>query len=405
MRQSTRSEIGLLIGHVIQILLGIQVGMIGVGWPYIQKSFGLGFESLGLLVGGGMLARLFSSFASGRLIGQLGLRKFILGGVMLFGIGSLGYGLAPSWAVLLLSAFIAGLGDSAFGSGLSTYVVSNYNARRLNWLQGVFGLGLMIGPQLITWLVRDLGHPWQFVYLLVGAAICVLWLLLIPLSADWQLIPHHVEGQAPLRPASVRQTLKLRLLWLCLAVFFVYGGAEVATGQFVNALYTDGRGIDPRTVSTWITLFWLGFTVGRLGLGSIVDRIGKTRLIRFSTVGIILGSLLIWLYRDPNLSYLGLLLTGLSLGPIFPTLTAQSGERFGLAHMANAVGFQMGAGALGAAVLPSIAGSLAVQLSIEAIPIMLVIQAIVLLALHEYMLVYGKRKASPRVLSPKLDQV
>ena len=393
MRHNTRNEIALLIGHVIQVLLGIQVGMLGVGWPYIEKTFGLGFESLGILVGVGMLARLFSSFASGRLIARLGLRKFILGGVLLFGLGSLGYGLAPSWGLLLLTAFLAGLGDSAFGSGLSTYVVSNYPARRLNWLQGVFGLGLMIGPQPVTWLVRDLGLAWQLVYLLVGAAICGLWLLLLPLSNHWQLVPNHVEGQAPLRPASARQTLRLPLLWLCLAVYFFYGGAEVGTGQFVNALYTDGRGIDPRTVSTWVTLFWLGFTVGRLGLGGMVDRIGKTRLIRFSTLGIILGSFAIWLYRDPNLSYFGLLLTGLSLGPVFPTMTAQSSERFGLAHMANAIGFQMGAGALGAAVLPSISGVLVTRLGIEVIPIILVVQGIVLLLLHEYTIRYGAKTA------------
>jgi fucose permease len=388
MRHSVRNETALFIGHLLQLSLGIQIGTIGVGWPYIEKTFGLGFESLGILVGTGMVARLFSSFASGRLIARFGLRKFILGGVLLFGVGSLGYGLAPSWALLLLSAVIAGLGDSAFGSGISTYVVSNYSARRLNWLQGIFGIGLMIGPQLVTWLVRDLGQPWQLMYLLVGAVICILGLLLLPLSSGWQIVPHHVEGQAPLRPASPMQTMKMPLLWLCLAVYFVYGGAEVGTGQFVNALYTKGRGLDPRVVSTWVTLFWLGFTVGRLVLGSLVDRIGKTRLIRLCTFGIVFGSLMIWLYRDPTYSYLGLLLTGLALGPIFPTLTTQSGDRFGLAHMANAVGFQMGAGALGAGILPAISGWVATLFSIEAIPITLVVQSFVLVALHEYTIRY-----------------
>ena len=51
-------------------------------------------------------------------------------------------------------------------------------------------------------------------------------------------------------------------------------------------------------------------------------------------------------------------------------------------HAANTIGIQISAGSLGGAVLPALAGFLAQQISLEIIPVLLVVSLLSLLALY-----------------------
>lgn len=385
---TARGSVALWIGHAVQVLFGLYGGMIGVGWTYIEKTYGLGLESLGIFLAAGMAARLICNFVSGRVIAAIGLRAFVLIGVCVAGVALIVHGITSTWLLLLLAAFAVGIGDSLVSSGLSTYVVSHYNARRLNWLHGSFGIGLMIGPQLITLVVRDLGQTWQALFMLLGVGVLLGGLLMLPGSVNWRLDPHPAANpdSSPLRPASMRQTLSLRLLWWCMILFFLYGGVEVGTGQFANALFTEGRGIDPRVASTWVTIYWGSFAAGRLLIGGLVEQIGRTRLVRILMLLAVIGALLIWLLRDPNFGWIGMLTMGVACSAIFPTLTTQTPQRFGAQHTANAIGFQMGIAALGAGFLPSLDGYVASAISIELIAPLILVQAVIMFLLHEYIL-------------------
>ena len=76
-------------------------------------------------------------------------------------------------------------------------------------------------------------------------------------------------------------------------------------------------------------------------------------------------------------------LLGFSLGPVFPMLIASTPARLGAEHAAHAIGFQGAAACLGAAAVPGAAGLIARAQGIDAIPAVLVANAVVLLLLHE----------------------
>jgi fucose permease len=382
-RSALTGEIAFFLLHLLQIALGVYVGGIGVGWPFVEKTFGLGLDALGVYLAAGMAARLFGSFFGGKVMAAFGVRTQIVGGVAFLSIGLLGHGLVQTWPLLLICSFLVGLGDSAWATGISAYAVAKRSPRQLSVLFGIFGVGLMVGPQVVTLVVRDWGLPWQAVYLALGGITIGLGLLVALTSTSWTIQPVHVEGQTPIRPASMRQTLSLPLMWMTMAVFFTYAGAEVTAGQYANALYTEGRGVDPRTVSGWITLFWAAFTAGRLGLGAVIERLGKTRTVRLLSLGMVLAAGIMWLWRDPAFGYVGLTLMGLSMSAVFPTLVTQVGDRFEVRHTANAIGFQVSAAALGSAILPGIAGALATSISVEVIPPLVLLQCVAQVILHE----------------------
>jgi len=106
------------------------------------------------------------------------------------------------------------------------------------------------------------------------------------------------------------------------------------------------------TAGTWTSAYWASLTVGRLVLGGVIDRVGPDRMVRAATVGAVAGVAL-FASVEGVVGCLGLLLLGSSLAPVFPTLMARTPARVGdgLAH--HAVGLQVSASTLGAALGPS----------------------------------------------------
>jgi fucose permease len=390
------NETGLWLGHGQQILLGVYNGSIGVGWLSIQRTYDLGLESLGILLGAAMLARLITSFLSGRIVARIGLRAFVVGGALLFALSMVGHALTPPWAVLLIFSFLAGMGDSAIASGLSAYVVSRYNARRLSWLHGSFGVGLMLGPQAMLFALSSLNMNWQQVYLSVGIATVAFTVGLALTSARWDVDIEASDGNLPPRAASLRDTLAIPLVWLGMLAYILYGAAEVSTGNYTPALYAE-RGINPGLIAAWVSAYWAAFTFGRLFLGTFVERVGRVNMVRLATIVAMLGTALIWLNLSPNTSVIGLLLAGIAFGPVFPTLMTEISQRLGSAHIPNTVGIFMGISALGAAGLSNLIGAVSTSFGTEIIGPALLITCVLLFVLHERIVVaLGKRKTKTR---------
>ncbi len=89
--------------------------------------------------------------------------------------------------------------------------------------------------------------------------------------------------------------------------------------------------------------------------------------------GALLGaSLLIWNPSElANVVAVGII--GLSIAPIFPAMMSGAKTRVGDHYAANTIGMQMAATGFGMAVIPSLMGVLARRLSLEVIPICLLV--------------------------------
>jgi fucose permease len=88
-------------------------------------------------------------------------------------------------------------------------------------------------------------------------------------------------------------------------------------------------------------------------------------------VGALLGAgLLIW---NPSevANVVAVAVIGLSIAPIFPAMISGTRTRVGDHYAANTIGMQMAATGLGTAVIPSLMGVLARQISLEVIPVCL----------------------------------
>jgi fucose permease len=128
--------------------------------------------------------------------------------------------------------------------------------------------------------------------------------------------------------------------------------------------------------------------------GAIVNRAPINLLLRLCMTSVVIGAVLIWLNIANFLTVFGLMLIGFALAPIFPSLIATTPERLGSKHVANAVGFQVAAATIGAAVLPSLAGVLSGYFGLEVISIIIFVGTLFLFVFFEILVRQRKIQAT-----------
>jgi fucose permease len=388
----------LAISFFAFLALGLPLGVLNIAWTYMQTTFGVNLEAIGILLGVSTVGRLFTSFISGRVIAQIGLGTFLLLGSSSAALGLLGYALAPSWEMLLVAALVTSLGAGALDAALNTFVSANYSTSRLNWLHAAFGVGLTIGPQLVTLLVIRLGAAWQINYLVIMSSQIVLAVIFLFTRKQWSINTTASDNQSE-RGASIAETLRLPIVLLSLLLIFIYGGVEIGAGQLSNPLLTRARGIDPETASTWISFYWLSLTIGRIFIGALADRLGNTVLMRICMIGMVLGTILLATNGNSLLNFAGLGLIGFAIAPMFPVLIAETPRRVGMRHVANTIGFQIGFAGIGAALLTGLGGALAETIGLEIIGPFLVVNALATMLLHEFIVARAARAVAVAAVS------
>ncbi len=330
----------------------------------MQGTFQVSLSSLGVLLAFATVGGLVSGFLAGRLIRRLGLGLFLLSGSSLGIIGIVGYILSPSWPVVLVSVTFATMGSGMLDVGMNIFVSSNYSAGRLNWLHAAFGAGTTLGPIIATFGIVSLGQSWRWSYVVVALLELILWICLLLTSRHWSVRTIREVQSSGAQVAGIIETFRVPIALFLLALFFFYGGTEIGTGQLANTLFIQGRGIDQSTSSFWISIYWACFTLGRVLMGTIVDRLSSHDVLRVSMIGAVIGAALLWQNLVQALAFAGVALLGFSLAPMFPMLIAATSRFVQPRYTPTLIGFEISATGLGGAVLPGLAGMLGDRLGV-----------------------------------------
>jgi len=254
----------------------------------------------------------------------------------------------------------------------------------MNWLHACWGIGLTIAPAFTTFVVLNLNQGWQLGYIIMGVVILTMGGIILLTLPQWRINKvKNSETDIEEVGASISETVRQPIVILSVLVFFVFGGAELGTGQLVNTLFVESRGIPQETSSAWVSAYWGSFTLGRMLMGLLAIRVGDKALLSFSFITTVIGAGLFMINLNDVVSFVGLLLIGFGLAAIFPILISQTPKRVGTRHAANTIGFQVGFAGLGGAVLSGIAGIFAENYGIETISLFIFINAVLLFALYQ----------------------
>lgn len=355
----------LIMIYLAFISLGLPDSLLGAAWPSMRLTLGMPLSAAGLIsmiVSGGTIV---SSLLSGRVIGKFGTGRVTFVSVMMTAVALLGFSLAPSYAWLCVLAIPLGLGAGAVDSGLNDFVARHYEARHMNWLHCFWGIGATLGPVIMAQAIAAWGG-WNIGYRIIA---CIQFALLAGLLLSlpaWR----RVEKKEAAAEEALQKGEKRRprgILWGMLGFFF-YCGGEACAFLWSASFLVGSRGVGAEQAAGWVSLFFVGMTVGRLVSGFLSIRLSGVQMIRLGQAVTAAGALLLWI---PNayVSVAALLILGLGCAPVYPMMLHETPRRYGEENSAHLIGLQMACAYTGSTLVPPVLGLICGAVGTLAFPV------------------------------------
>lgn len=372
------------LSMVAFIALGMPDGLLGVAWPSMRKSFGQELDGLAILLAGGTTGYLISSFLNGWLLSRLGVGRLLGFSSILTAIALGAYTVAPWWPLMFFLAMLSGLGAGAIDAGLNSWVESHLEPRIMQWLHGSFGIGITLGPLIMTFGLANTG-TWQPGYLVVACIQAVLGIVFLSRGGIWDNAPKaehwHAETDTSLEPIPFRKTLQNPRSWLSSLLFFVYVGIELGMGHWAFTWIVSVLAMSTAEAGLWTGAYWAAFTIGRFAGGFLSHHFKPLTMVWISLGLASLVTLGLTTGIAGSRQILLLPALGLVIAPIFPALVSSTSQRVGRQHAASTIGMQMSMAGLGVGIIPGVIGTVAKNFGLTIIPLLVFALTLILLVL------------------------
>jgi len=366
---STRRAV--VLSFLAFLSLGLPDGSLGVAWPSLRGSFGVGLSALGTLLAVSMAGTLISSASSGALLERLGVGRLLVLSTLLVTASAGLLAASPSWPWALASALLGGLGAGAVDAGVNAHAAESFSPRAMTWLHATYGAGAMLGPMLMTAALAT-GWGWRAGYAALAGLLAALALAFARNLSLWTSAPG--EGGRPEAGASYAlaspgsdesEGLRVRpRIALGLFLFFVYTGLEAACGQWAYTFLTEAGNLHTEVAGLAVAGYWGALGAGRVVFGALAARVPPSTLVRAGVLASLLSGIALGLAPGP-LAAGALVAMGLALAPVYPLSVSLTPRRVGAARASRVIGWQVSAAYLGVAFWPFLGGLLAERLGVS----------------------------------------
>lgn len=354
--------------------LGIPDSMFGASWPAIYADFQIPFSYANFITLILSFGTILSSMTSGRINARFSTVTIAITSTLLTAIGLVGFSVSQNLLFLCFFAIPLGLGAGAIDSALNNYTALHYNAMVMNFLHCSYGVGVTVGPLLMSFALSG-GGIWRSGYttaFVIQLCITAILVLSIPL---WSKVARNDGLEQTEDPPLMKlsETLKLPGLWLALLIFFTSCGIEFTCGNWGSTFLVEAKGLPVEFAARMVTLYYIGITLGRFLSGVLAARLSCWRIIGIGLCCISLAVVLLLIPASPYLAGFGLFLVGLGNGPIFPNLVHLTPQNFGANASASVMGLQLALANTGILLVPMLFGFLAGKLGLSLLPYYLMI--------------------------------
>lgn len=347
----------LVMIYLSFISLGLPDSMLGSAWPAMNVSLNAPLWGAGLVQMLISFCTIISSLNSAKLIRRFGTGKLTAISVATTALALLGFSLAKNYAFLLLMAVPLGLGAGAVDAGLNNYVALHCEAKHMSWLHCFWGVGTIIGPMILSAVLR-VGGSWATGYRAVGLIQCAVSALLFATLGMWKRGNIQQEEHSA-KALSVWEVLSLPGAKAGMVTFLCYCAVESTLGLWGATYISQVRGVDEATAASFGAMFYIGITVGRAISGFMAMKLLPKQMVRVGQALLALGCICMMIPAGSTLSGIGLVVCGLGCAPIYPNIIQDTTVNYGTENSQAAIGVQMAFAYVGSTFLPSIFGALA----------------------------------------------
>ncbi len=373
----------LILIYLAFISLGLPDSIFGVAWPTIRAEWNMPLDAAGLVVLVIICGTVVSSFLSGFMIKRFGTGKLTTISCFMTGLALLGFSFAPAYVWMLLFALPLGVGAGAVDTGLNNYVAQHFKSSHMNWLHSFWGVGSTLGP-LIMGGTLSAGLSWRNGYRtisIIQLCLAVILLVTLPVWARHKAMveatePTPVEAKEEKPKVFDKEVIKTKGLFFALATFLFYCAVEISTGLWGSSFLVQYRGIGVDTAAYWVALYYASIMAGRMIAGFITYKVSNKTMIRSGAIIALFAIILMVLPLPSKFALIPMILLGLGLSPIFPTMVHETPRRFGREKSQTIIGYQMGFAYIGSAIFPPLIGVVISRTSMVMFPVLLIFCAV-----------------------------
>ena len=173
--------LALLVTTVVFFLTVVDVSAVNVAFPSIREDFAVSNSELSWIISGYNITVATGLLLAGRLADSIGRKRVFMPGVVIFMLGSLLSGVAPSVNMLIAARVVQAVGGAVVAASSLAVVLPDFPLSKRSTVIGIAGatagLGAVAGPAVGSVLIEGFG--WRSIFLL-NVPLCLLILALSP---------------------------------------------------------------------------------------------------------------------------------------------------------------------------------------------------------------------------------
>ena len=304
--------------------------------------------------------------------------------VLMTAIALFGISVSQSFIVICFLAIQLGVGAGSIDAALNNFGALHYKATHMNWLHSFWGLGTVIGPVILSSMLLN-GGTWNKSYFIISClqfGLAMLLLITLPL---WKKIQRNevVEEQKS-EPIHFLQVFRIKKAKPTLITFFCYCSLEATVILWGASYLVIVRKIEEGIASGWISLFFIGITLGRMLSGFLAMKWNQRQLIRLGQIFIIVGVTILMLPFYNYMLLVGLFSIGIGCAPIYPSLIHETPNTFGKERSQSLMGIQMASAYVGSTFIPPLFGFIGSKLGYGLFPYFLGLMLVIMIISVSY---------------------
>ena len=247
-------------------------------FPWLMADFSLSYTRVGLLMTTFFVISGIGQALAGFVVDRVGAFRVLLFGVASLGIAALVLSIANSYPMLLLTAALAGCGNSIFHPADFTILNHRVGQPRLGHAFSMHGLGGNLGwaaapvfmaglASVVGWHTAGLGAS-----LVAATVLTILWLrrrVLMDPEDEGAIARAHAQSTAPTRQFAF---LSSGAVWLSFAFFLVTTMAFGILQNYAPAILSHVYGVSLVLANGGLTAYLLGSGGGMIIGGFLAER-------------------------------------------------------------------------------------------------------------------------------------
>jgi FSR family fosmidomycin resistance protein-like MFS transporter len=242
-------------------------------FPWLKDAFHASYAELGLLLTVFFVVSCSVQALSGFVVDRFGPRPILFGGIALLAAAAFGFAASSSYAAMLASVVVAGVGNGVFHPVDYTLLNRKIHPSRLGHAFSVHGitgsLGWALAPAMLVPIA--LASSWRVALASAGVLIVVVLVVLIAnrsrltIALATPATPKASEGKA----AASFGFLAIPAVWMCFGFFFLYavvlGGIQAFAPEAARQLHA----VPARWAAMCLTFYMVASACGMVVGGFI----------------------------------------------------------------------------------------------------------------------------------------